>query len=109
MDKVETKPGDLRITIVQSQLHWEARDKNLEMFDKLISGLKGKTDLIVLPEMFTTGFTMNTKALAENTLGLTLEWMLQKSAETDAAITGSMIAEEEDKYFNRLLWVDPDG
>ena len=109
MDKVATTPNDLRITIVQSQLHWEARDKNLEMFDKLISGLKGKTDLIVLPEMFTTGFSMNTKALAENTPGLTLEWMQHKAIETNVAITGSIIAAEEGKYFNRLLWVDPDG
>ena len=109
MDKVGTSPDDLKITIIQSQLHWEDRDKNLEMFDKLISGLKGKTDLIVLPEMFSTGFTMNTNKLAENTPGKTLEWMQQKAVETNAAITGSIIAEEDGKYFNRLLWVNPDG
>ena len=109
MDKVRTTPDDLRITIVQSQLHWEDRDKNLEMFNKLLSGLKGKTDLIVLPEMFTTGFTINTKTLAETTPGKTLDWMQQKAAETDAAITGSMIAQEDENYFNRLLWVYPDG
>jgi len=109
MDKVGTITDDLRVTIVQSELHWEDKDKNLEMFDKLLSGQKGKTDLIVLPEMFTTGFTMNTKAMAESTPGLTLEWMKQKAAETDAVITGSIIAEEVGKYFNRLLWVNPDG
>jgi len=109
MDKVETTPGDLRITIVQSQLHWENKDANLEMFDNLLSGLSEKTDLIVLPEMFSTGFTMNTKALAEPTPGLTMEWMKQKAVEIDAAITGSIIAEEEGKHFNRLLWVNPDG
>ena len=109
MDKVGIKIDDLRITIVQSQLHWEDRDKNMEMFDKLLSGLSKKTDIIVLPEMFTTGFTMNTKVLAESTPGLTLEWMQQKAAEIDAAITGSIIAMEEGKYFNRLLWVNPDG
>ena len=100
---------DLRITIVQSELHWEDKEKNMKMFDKLLSGLKGKTDIIVLPEMFTTGFTMNTKDLAESTPGLTFEWMQQKAAEIDAAITGSIIAEEVGKYFNRLLWVNPDG
>lgn len=109
MDKVGTISDDLRITIVQSQLHWETRDKNLEMFNKLLLGLNGKTDLIVLPEMFTTGFTMNTKALAESTPGFTLEWMQQKAVEANAAITGSIIAEEDGKYFNRLLWVNPDG
>jgi len=109
MDKVRTTPDNLRITIVQSKLYWEDKDKNLEMFNKSLSGLKGKTDLIVLPEMFTTGFTMNTKALAESTPGLTLEWMQQKAAESDATITGSMIAEESGNYFNRLLWVNPDG
>ena len=109
MDKVGTIQDDLRITIVQSQLHWEDKEKNLEMFDKQLSGLKGKTDLIVLPEMFTTGFTMNTKALAEKTPDKSLVWMQKKAAETDAAITGSIIAEENGKYFNRLLWVNPDG
>jgi omega-amidase len=101
--------GELRITIVQSQLHWEAKDKNMVMFDKLLSGLKGKTDIIVLPEMFTTGFTLNTKNLAETTPGKTLAWMKQKAIETDAAITGSIIAEENGSYYNRLLWVNQDG
>jgi len=100
---------DLRITIVQSQLHWEDKDKNMEMFDKLLSGLSGKTDLIVLPEMFTTGFTLNAEALAESTPGLTLAWMKKVASEANAAIIGSMIAEEDGKYFNRLLWVNPDG
>lgn len=109
MDKAGITPDDLRITIVQSQLHWEDRDKNLEMFNKQLLGLKGKTDLIVLPEMFTTGFTTNTKVLAENTPGRTLEWMQRKAKENNSAITGSMIAEEGNKYFNRLLWVNPDG
>ena len=109
MDKVGTTLNDLKITIVQSELHWEDKDKNLEMFNKLLSGLKGKTDLIVLPEMFTTGFSMNTKKFAEATPGKTLEWIQRKAAETNAVITGSMIAEEEGNYFNRLLWVNPDG
>ena len=100
---------NLKITIVQSPLQWEDRDKNLKMFDKELSGLKGETDIIVLPEMFTIGFTMNAKVLAEKTRGKTLEWMQQKAAETVAAITGSIIAEEDGKYFNRLLWVNPDG
>jgi predicted amidohydrolase len=114
MDPVKRLSNSLRITMVQSNLHWEDRDKNFEMFDKLLNGLKGKTDIVVLPEMFTSGFSMNTKKLAEHNShsgkpGKTLAWMQQKAAEMDVAIIGSIIAEEGNKYFNRLLWVNPDG
>jgi predicted amidohydrolase len=101
--------SNLRITIVQSNLHWENVEGNLNMFNNLLAGLAGNTDIIILPEMFTTGFTINSKTLAESTTGLTLEWMQQKAAEIDAAITGSIIAKEKGSYFNRLLWVNPDG
>jgi len=104
MDKLS-----LRITLVQAELHWETADKNLKMFDGLLSDLKGETDVIVLPEMFTTGFTMNTKAVAETMSGLTLGWMLQKANELNAAVTGSFIVEENGKYFNRFVWANPDG
>ena len=100
---------NLKISIVQAELHWEDRAKNLEMFDELLSSLKGKTDVVVLPEMFTTGFTMRTKELSETTPGKTLVWMQNSARFLDAAIVGSIIAEEDGNYYNRLLWVNPDG
>ena len=100
---------DLNITFLQSELHWENIDKNLEMFSGKITAIKGITDLIVLPEMFTTGFTMNAKKLAEKMKGRTFSWMAQKAKEKQCVITGSFIVEENGKYFNRLIWMRPDG
>jgi len=100
---------DIKITIIQSELHWENVDKNLELFSKKISAISEQTDLIVLPEMFNTGFTMNAKNLAEKADGKTTQWMKQKAKEKHCVVTGSLIIEEEGKYFNRLIWMKPDG
>lgn len=100
---------NLKITIIQSHLHWENIDKNLEMFSQKISSLKEGTDLIILPEMFSTGFTMNAKSVAEKENGKAILWMKQKSLEKNCVITGSLIIEENEKYFNRLIWQRPDG
>ena len=105
----EKKPEKLAVTLVQTPLHWENKQENLTMFDELLDGIEGKTDLIVLPEMFTTGFTMNTRELAETTPGRTVEWMLMKASDTGAAVAGSMIAREKGKYYNRMIWAHPDG
>lgn len=99
----------LRISIVQSDLYWEDKPSNIARFDELLSGLEGRTDLVVLPEMFTTGFSMQPAKLAEPTESHTLEWLRNKAEHLQAVITGSIIAEEEGHYFNRLLWVHPDG
>ena len=99
----------LRISIIQSDLYWEDKTRNLARFDELLSGIEGRTDLIVLPEMFTTGFSMQPAKLAEPTESQTLEWMREKASHTQAVITGSIIVEEEGQYYNRLLWVHPDG
>ncbi|TAL60688.1 MAG: amidohydrolase [Bacteroidetes bacterium] len=100
---------DLNITIIQSNLHWENMDANLKMFSQKISSIKEKTDLIVLPEMFSTGFTMNNKAMAEPMYGKTVEWMKKKAKEKNCVITGSLIIEEKKKFYNRLVWMLPDG
>lgn len=100
---------DLKITIIQSNLHWENIRRNLEMFSQKIASLNEETDLIVLPEMFSTGFTMNNKPLAENMSGKTFGWMKQKAQEKNCVITGSVIIEENGKYFNRLIWMRADG
>lgn len=99
----------LRVSLIQSTLVWENRNANLAQFTSLLSDLKGKTDLVVLPEMFTTGFTMHAAEYAEATEAQTLTWMRQQAAALDAALTGSIIVQDGDTYFNRLLWVYPDG
>ena len=101
--------NDLKITIIQSNLHWENKNLNLEMFSTKIDTITEETDLIVLPEMFTTGFSMNTKMLAERMDGLTINWMKQKASKKKCVITGSFIAEENGTYFNRLVWMNADG
>lgn len=106
---------DLRITLIQANLHWENLDKNLDMFSQKISSIKEETDLILLPEMFSTGFTMNAKANAEDMNGKTMNWLRSKSKEKNCVITGSMIIRDqadsssETKYYNRLIWMKPDG
>lgn len=101
---------DLRITIVQSKLYWENTDKNLEHFSLLLKQVKaGSTDLILLPEMFSTGFSMNAKQFAENKNGKAIKWMKQMAAEKRAVISGSIMTEENGKFYNRLIWMKPDG
>ena len=99
----------LTITIIQSDLHWENKAANLAMFAKKINGIKEKTEIIILPEMFSTGFSMQSKTLAETMNGETVTWMKKTAAEKKAIITGSIIAEENGKYFNRLIWMLPNG
>lgn len=102
--------SDLRITTVQADLVWENKIENLAHFDDLLRGLKrGETDVIVLPEMFTTGFSMNPTALAETMNEATIYWLKKKAWELDAAITGSFICSENGHFYNRLVWMQPDG
>jgi omega-amidase len=99
---------DLKITLVQSDLHWEDIEANLAMFEEKIWQIGNTTDVIVLPEMFTTGFTMNTKH-AELMNMRTFKWMKQMADQTGALILGSYIVSVHDRYFNRLLWMEPGG
>jgi predicted amidohydrolase len=99
----------MEVTLIQTALHWENREKNLAHFDNLIASITKKSDLIVLPEMFTTGFTMNPEKLAEPANGEALTWLKQKAAQKNCVITGSVAIEENGKYYNRLFWVEPNG
>ncbi|GJM28647.1 MAG: amidohydrolase [Cyclobacteriaceae bacterium] len=101
--------SDLSVTLVQSDLHWHQPAANLAMFEEKIWTIEKETDVIVLPEMFTTGFTMEASELAEPMGTGTFRWMQQQAEQTRAAITGSYIIKDQGKYFNRLLWVTPDG
>ena len=100
---------DLKVALVQSMLHWEDAAANRAMFAEKLLALKGITDLVVLPEMFTTGFSMRTAELAETMDGDTVSWMKEQARELDAAIYGSVIIAEGGKCYNRGLFVMPDG
>ena len=97
----------LRVTLVQEALRWAEPAANRERFAALLEPLAGATDLIVLPETFTTGFSMEAERLAEPALGPTSEWLMDLATELDAAVTGSTITEEDGRYFNRLQWAEP--
>lgn len=100
----------LRLTLIQSDLIWESPAENLARFDKHLANVPpGSTDLVVLPEMFTTGFSMNAKKLAEPASGgPTMQWMQETANRLDAAVTGSIIVGEKDgRFYNRLLWIEP--
>lgn len=99
---------NLTVTIVQADLHWENPSANLAMFEELLWEIKEPTDLIILPEMFTTGFS-NKTSLAEYSGLTTFRWMRQQAAQTRAVVVGSYMVKENDKFYNRLLWVEPDG
>ncbi|MEJ8801196.1 amidohydrolase [Pontibacter sp. H249] len=100
---------DLRVTIVQTELHWQDAGANRNMFTEKLAAAAPATDLIVLPEMFTTGFSMNAEGLAEEAEGPTLAWMQQQAKQHKAVVTGSVMVKEGEAYFNRLYWVRPDG
>jgi omega-amidase len=99
----------LSITTIQSGLAWENREANLEMFGNKIRGLGGKKEIVILPEMFSTGFSMNPSLLAETMDGPTIQWMRVVSSSHKIILTGSIIIEENGAYFNRLIWMLPNG
>lgn len=100
---------NLSISIIQTKLLWEDKEGNLEHFQGKIERIDTATDIIILPEMFTTGFLMNPKPFAEKMTGQTVSWMKEMAQKSAAAIAGSIIIEEDGKYLNRFLFVKPDG
>lgn len=100
---------DLNITLIQSSLHWENADANRKQFAEKIASIEGTTDLIILPEMFTTGFTMSPEKVAETANGKTYQWMQALAEKTKATILGSLIISDKNNYYNRLMVVNPDG
>ena len=95
------------ITIVQSDIIWQNIDANLELYRKKICNIK--SDIIILPEMFTTGFTMNPDLFAEELDGRTITWMKKISKKNNSVICGSLIIKESNNFFNRFVWVEPTG
>ena len=100
---------DLRVALVQTDLHWQDKTANLALLEEKIWSLKNTCDLIVLPEMFATGFSMDSALLAEPMNLQVHKWMKQLAAQTGSVITGTVIISEGGNYYNRLLWVLPDG
>jgi len=99
----------LRITLVQSDIFWNDAEANISMFTEKISNIKGSADLIILPEMFSTGFMTKPQGVAEEIEGTTMQWMARMAKEKDCVLTGSLIITEGGKYFNRLIWMKQDG
>ena len=109
----------LTFTIIQTNLHWENKSANLQMLEQKINSIQHPTQIIVLPEMFNTGFSMKPETLAEDMNGPTVDWMKRIAAEKKVILTGSVIIKEKDRtplessegeaYYNRLIWMLPNG
>lgn len=100
---------DLTVSLVQCELAWEAPADNREHLGALIADTAGRSDLVVLPEMFTTGFSMNALGNAEEPGGATEQWLLAQARQWDCAVTGSIAVRENDAVYNRMLFATPAG
>jgi omega-amidase len=101
--------SSLTISIIQTNLHWENKEANLSMLEEKIMSIKEKTEIVILPEMFSTGFSMKPEILAENMDGTAVQWMKRVAAAKRIILTGSLIIEENGNYYNRLIWMLPNG
>ena len=99
----------LTITLLQTDLRWEDKAANLQMLEYKIGSINERTEIVVLPEMFSTGFSMQTDLLAEKMDGETIEWMRRVAKERKIILCGSIIINEDENYFNRLIWMLPNG
>ena len=100
---------ELKVVLIQTDLVWENPEQNRNNLVEKIRQIRESVDLIVLPEMFTTGFTMNASAVAETMQGDTVNWMQHLALKSNAVIIGSVIISEENTFYNRLLFVHPNG
>ncbi|MDQ6471389.1 nitrilase family protein [Flavobacterium sp. LHD-80] len=99
----------MKIALIQSDLHWENALENKKSFESKIKQIDSEVNLIVLPEMFSTGFTMNPSAVAETMNGETVLWMKEVAKQKNAAVTGSLVIVENEKFYNRMFFVFPSG
>ncbi|MBP8759202.1 MAG: amidohydrolase [Parabacteroides sp.] len=100
---------NLRVSMVQSHIIWEDRNENLGYYGELLRRISGKTDLAVLPETFSTGFTMNVEPLADEADGITVNTIKKWAADYKMAVAGSFIAKDNGKYYNRAFFITPEG
>ena len=108
-DKEEFMESDLKISMIQAPIAWEERHANLDFFERQVASLAGGSDLVILPEMFTTGFSMAPQRLADTMEGETMTTIRRWAATYGLAVAGSFIAEEEEHYYNRAFFVEPNG
>lgn len=101
--------ADLRVTLVQADTRWHDPAGNRELYGDLVRTAAGRTDLVLLPETFTSGFTNETLGNAEPMDGETIQWLRALAAEVGAVVAGSVVVREGERHFNRLLWMRPDG
>jgi predicted amidohydrolase len=101
--------SELLVTLVQAKLHWEDKQANLQMLEEQIQNIGQPSQLVVLPEMFSTGFSMQPEKLAESMEGPSVQWMRSMAIKHKIILTGSLIIEEAGQYFNRLIWMLPNG
>ncbi len=99
----------LTCTLIQTKLFWEDAISNRKMFEEKINSIKEKTEIVILPEMFATGFSMQPERFAETMNGETIEWMKRIASNKKIILTGSLMIEEDGHYFNRLIWMLPNG
>jgi omega-amidase len=99
----------LNLSLIQADIAWEDKDANLKQYEEYIKSIGSQREVAILPEMFSTGFSMNPEKLAETMEGPTVAWMKAMAAKYRCILTGSLIIEEEAKYYNRLIWMQPDG
>ena len=102
-------PKSLNIALIQTPLHWEDPVNNRKMFDEKLATIPSNVDVIVLPEMFTSGFTMNPGNIEPSEGEITVDWMRALAKDKDSAVVGSIVFQKEDKFYNRLFFVYPDG
>ena len=101
--------SSLQVTLLQSDLYWENPEANRNHFEEMLQGLSSPQELVVLPEMFTTGFTVKAAGRAETMQGPTMQWMKTMAARYRIILCGSLIIEEDGMYYNRLIWMQPNG
>jgi omega-amidase len=101
--------SQLNVSLVQANLTWHDAVENRRTFERLMHPLAGQTDVIVLPEMFSTGFTMEPEKVAEPVEGPTTQWLRERAKSLNAVVTGSVVTSDQGRYWNRLIWMRPDG
>ena len=99
----------LKLTLIQSHLYWEDKGANLTLLEQKILGLEAPTEIVILPEMFNTGFSMQPEVHAETMDGPSVQWMRRIAMEQKIVLTGSLMIQEGGQYYNRLIWMLPNG
>ncbi|HPI55122.1 MAG TPA: amidohydrolase [Chitinophagaceae bacterium] len=99
----------LTVSLIQSDLRWEQQEANLQQLQQKMNAIAEPSELIILPEMFTTGFSMQPEGKADTMDGASIQWMQKMAAQRKAIVTGSIMIQEGPQFYNRLIWMQPNG